>query len=346
MVRLFWEGVKTTFSLKNLYDFNPQWTLESGFDYEDRDSKNSRFMGPGGLVDVNGIDKTVIERSLFAQLYYNSDKHNWVVGGRLVDNGLFGRDFSVRSSYVYMPDETSSVKMIAGQSFRSPSLFELYGLIGCCILGQEALEPEEADSLELSYIKAWDNWFFQGSVYWAEYKSKIVRGIEFNVQMPNGQILDSVNRYRNGDSFEANGAEMELKYNSAEWNGFFNLTYVDGGDGDKFADEDHYNFKYVPDFIISSGVARQFGHWSLAANSTYRGSSRSITDGVSSSIIVDITLTYRQALANHQMLNHQLVWRNATNEKVTVPEYARRRTVDELPLRYERAIAYEVSWRW
>jgi hypothetical protein len=132
-----------------------------------------------------------------------------------------------------------------------------------CILGQKNLEPEEADSLEVSYISGWQHWLFQGTVYWAEYANKVVRGIEFNVQLPDGTVLPNVN-----------------------------LTDVNGNDGDKFGDEDHYNFKYVPDVIISA------------------------------------------------------VWRNFTNEAVTVPEYARRRTVDELPLRVEPAIAYEFIWNW
>ncbi len=344
--RLFWEGVKTTFSLKNLYDFDDNWHLESGLDFEDRDSKNSRFMDPNGLVDVNGIDKTVEESSAFVQLYYTSEKHNWVVGGRVVDNQLFGQNISGRATYVYMIDETNSVKVIAGQSFRSASLFELYGRIGCCILGQENLEPEEADSLEVSYISAWDAWLFQSTVYWAQYANKIVRGIEFNVELPDGRVLDSVNRYRNGERFAAIGAEMELKYTADDWSSFVNLTYVDGNDNDKFLDEDHYNFKYVPDMIVSAGLARKWENWSLAVNGTYRGSSKSITDGVSSSFIADMTLTYHQQLASGSPINHQLVWRNVSDEEVTVPEYARRRTVDEIPLRYEQAIAYEVSWGW
>ena len=204
-LRLFWEGVKTTISTKYLYDFNKNWTLEGGLDIERRDSKNSRFMDNNGLVDVNGINKVVDESSLFSQIYYYSDKHNWVVGGRLVDNDLFGQNFSGRLSYVYMINESRSIKFIAGQSFRSPSLFELYGQIGCCILGQVTLEPEEADSIELSYLTAWDNLLLQSTIYWTEYKNKIVRGIEFNFELPNGDILNNVNRYRNGGNLRPQG---------------------------------------------------------------------------------------------------------------------------------------------
>lgn len=344
--RLFWEGVKTTLSVKNLYDFNEQWTLESGVDYESRDSKESRFMNPNGLVDVNGIDQKITERSLFTQLYYASNKHNWVIGGRVVNNTLFGNNFSGRASYVYMLNEQSSFKIIAGQSYRSPSLFELYGVIGCCILGNEKLEPEQADTLELSYLTAWNNWFLQSTIYRANYKNKIVRGIEFDFELPSGEILDNVNRYRNGENFGATGAEIELKYTSSQWNSYFNLTYVDGNDNDRFQDEDHYNFKYVPTVTLNAGLSGRYKNWILAVNGTYRGDSKSISDGVDSSFIADLTVTYRQQQDDSSGFTHQFSIRNLSDEKVTVPEYARRRVVDELPLRYERTIAYEVSWNW
>ena len=344
--RLFWEGAKSTFSIDSVIDIGSSWVLESGLEAEHRDSKNSRFMNPNGFVDVNGVDKTINENSLHSQLYYNGEKHRWVVGGRLVDNSLFGSDYSSRASYVYMFNNKNSLKLIAGQSFRSPSLFELYGQIGCCILGQELLQPEKADSVELAYLSAWDNWFLQSSIYWAEYRNKIVRGVEYDFVLPNGEVLDNVNRYRNGNDFESTGLEVELKYNSHNWSGFANFTYVDGNKGDKFEDEDHYNFKYVPNLMISAGLSRKWNNWSLAINGTYRDSSKSISNGVSSSFIADFALTYRTALPNQSELNHQLVFRNLTNSKVMVPEYARRRVVDELPLRVEQVIGYEIRWIW
>ena len=124
------------------------------------------------------------------------------------------------------------------------------------------------------------------------------------------------------------------------------MTYVNGNNGDKFSDEDHYNFKYVPDVSLSAGIAKHLGQWSIALNATYRGSTKSIIDGINSSIIADMTLNYRQQLSHQSILSHQLVIRNLFDEQVTVPEYARRRNVEELPLRYERAVAYEVTLTW
>jgi len=356
LVKLFWEGRKSTLSLKHLYDVDNYWTIESGIDYEKRDSKNSRFERPdGSLFDVNVVDKRVEESSFFSQLYYASKDHNWVVGGRLVDNQLFGRNFSGRTSYVYMLNPSSSIKIIAGQSFRSASLLELYSGINCCIIGEQDLMPEKSDSIELSYLNAWNDWFFQGTIYWAEYKNKILRRsvIPSDVE-DHANVFSSATRYDNGKSFNAKGIEMEFKYTTEAWQAFFNLTHVNGSEDDAIVDsyqdgssQQSNNFKYVPNLNFSTGLSHHWQNFSMAINATYRGDSGSIDNGVDSSIVGDLTLNYYQFLANVNV-HHQLVIRNLTDEDVTVPEYARRvdKKLDKLPLRFGRSIGYEVTWQW
>jgi len=356
LVKLFWEGRKSTLSLKHLYDIDNYWTIESGIDYEKRDSKNSRFERPdGSLFDVNVVDKKLDESSFFSQLYYASKDHNWVVGGRLVDNQLFGRNFSGRTSYVYMINPSSSIKIIAGQSFRSASLLELYSGINCCIVGEQDLMPEKSDSIELSYLNAWNNWFFQGTMYWAKYKNKILRrSVIPSDTEDHPNVFSSATRYANGKSFNAKGIEIEFKYTDKQWQSFLNLTYVNGSDDDAIVDtyqdgssQLSSNFKYVPSLNVSTGLSHHWQKWSLAINTTYKGSSGSIDNGVDSSIVGDLTLNYYQFLANVNV-HHQLVIRNFTDEEVTVPEYARRvdKKLDELPLRFGRSIGYEVTWQW
>jgi len=98
----------------------------------------------------------VSEYSGYAQLDWKpSPAWRAVLGSRFTQNELFGENISSRGSLVYTINEKNAIKFIAGQSFRAPSLFELYFITPSqTIFGNENLQPETADTFELGYQHA------------------------------------------------------------------------------------------------------------------------------------------------------------------------------------------------
>src|SRR5204862_6861024 len=91
-------------------------------------------------------------------------------------NDLFGSNVSSRGTLVYRIDDTHSVKLIAGQSYRAPSFFELYFQTPAnTVYGNPALEPETSDSVELAYVTTMRRVFLQALLYHAGYDGKIFR---------------------------------------------------------------------------------------------------------------------------------------------------------------------------
>lgn len=329
--------------------FNSQlfdnYSLELGVNYDFREIDVFQFvLSDGSRIDYDGnlTGKDVSETSFFAQLGYESDKIKGLLGARVVDHELFGENISVRGTMVYSVSDSSTLKFIAGQSYRSPSLFELF-IVGRnnVIIGNPELKPEESNSFEVSYLKSLGDLFLQGNVYYADYKNKIQRGIE-NATLPDGSgiTLTDATVYTNGRDFSAYGLELEARYRYKQFDSFLNFNLIDGNSEDKEPDSDHYNFKYVPDYTLSAGLSKTINNFLVSSSINYRTGAQGPESSVDASTTVDVFLGYDQKskLAD---IEHRLRINNLTDTTVEVAEYARRRGVNSVPMNFGRSLAYE-----
>ncbi len=341
------EAVHIINSLKYRRPFYDDFNFELGIDHDYREIDVFQFeLSDGNVIDYEGnlAGQDVSETSVFTQIGYQKDQWKGLVGSRVVDNELFGDNVSSRGTLVYSFSDTSSVKFIAGQSYRSPSLFALY-IVGRnnIIIGNPDLIPEKSTSYEVSYLRAYGHYFLQANAYHATYDNKIYRK-SGDAVLPDGSgvVVTDTTVYANGEEFSAQGLELETRYSHDQLDGFFNVNVISGDDGDEVPGSDHYNFKYVPDFTLSAGMSKQIKNYLFSFVANYTDSTQGPEQDVDSSLVLDLMLAYTQALGQ-QVIKHSVRLNNASDESVMVAEYARRRGLNEVRMDLGRVLTYELS---
>ncbi|RKZ42716.1 MAG: hypothetical protein DRQ41_06650 [Gammaproteobacteria bacterium] len=332
-------------NIRNIISLSDDLEIEIGGDYDLRKSheyKNVQFSSNTILAENNLSNKSVSEYSGYAQLDWKpSPAWRAVLGSRFTQNELFGENISSRGSLVYTINEKNAIKFIAGQSFRAPSLFELYFITPSqTIFGNENLQPETADTFELGYQHARGYFYLQALTYYSIYKNKIYR-IKGDVTLDDRTTLNNVNVYTNGNAFHAKGLELELKYlNPKVANLFLNFDYVYGDDGDKLPGTDHYNFKYVPDFTVSAGIYKNWKDFNISLIGNYVDTTKGTNEKIDDYLSMDLNFAYQHKYRALQF-KHVLSINNVSDTLVTMPEYVRRKALNEVPLTgYERSISY------
>ena len=327
--------------------FYDDYNFELGIDHDYREIEVFQFeLSDGSVIEYDGnlAGQDVSETSVFTQVGYQKDRVKGLLGSRLVDNELFGENVSSRGTLVYSFSDISSVKFIAGQSYRSPSLFALY-IVGRnnIIIGNPDLNPEKSSSYEVSYLRAFGHYFLQANVYYATYDNKIYRK-SGDAVLPDGSgvVAQNTTFYANGEEFSAQGLELETRYSEDKLDAFFNLNVISGDDGDEVAGSDHYNFKYVPDFTLSIGMSKKIKHYFFSFVANYTDSSEGPEQSIDSSLVLDLMLGYTQPLGK-KVVHHSVRLNNASDESVAVAEYVRRRGLNEVPMDLGRVLTYEVS---
>lgn len=306
-------------NLRNRYAVTDNWQLELGGDYEFRKSLEYQNYNTltGAVLDENNMtDQHVSEFSIYGQTDYQWKSLKFVAGGRFTHNELTGDNFSPRATIVWQINPHHALKLMGGESFRSPSLFESYFIPAAkTVFGNPGLKPEKNDTLELVYQYSQGRFFGQAGVYQAWYKDKIFRN--------RGDFagFKNVSYYDNGEAFTAQGLELELKYLRPEWvDVFLNFDYVHGDDGDEVPGTDHYNFKYVPDFTVSGGLHKRFGNFDASVMANYVDCTRGASAKVDAFTIMDATLAYRHRVKKVEF-KHCVAVRNLLDDEALVPEY-------------------------
>ncbi len=335
-----------------LYDLrlNDNYHLDVGIDFDDKKSNVYRnYLKSSGetLTQNNLRDRNVLEYSVFSTLDYEKGDWKWDIGLRNVDNELYDTSLSGRATLVYSLSNQSSVKLIIGQSYRSPSLFELYVIPPeKTVFSNPALLPEKSTSYELAYLKSFGNLFLQISTYKAYYTDKIFRDRD-DVLLADNTVIYNTLVYKNGGDISVDGLEAEVRYQAESWSSFTNVNWQHGDDGDRQAGTDHYNFKYVPSYTISAGISKNIENVLLSSVVNFRDKTESSTsEQISSNLTLDIAATYKQILSETKYLQHKVALNNATNEQVEVADYARRQGLESVPQQVGREITYEISFNF
>jgi len=341
-------GYRVGGNLRNVFSIADNLNLEFGGDYEHRKSQEyPTFERSTNKIDDNNLsNRTMYEYSGYAQVDWTPlSAWKLVLGSRLTRNEIFGNNVSSRGTLAYSVNKNNTIKFIAGQSFRTPSFFELYFRTpdSTTAVGNDDLEPEKADTLELAYQYAEKNFYLQALAYHSIYKNKIHR-VNQDWKFDDGTSVNDANVYINGQEFTADGLEIELKYlNSKFADLFLNLDYVYGSDGDRQPGTEHYNFKYVPELTASGGIHRSFGNFDVSFIGNYIGSTNGPQKEIDDAVIFDLNLGYQHKYKNLQ-LRHVVSIYNLSDTLATFPEYVRHKEkgVNEMPIEYERSIFYSL----
>lgn len=336
-------GYRLGGNLRNLFSLSESLGIEIGGDYEFRNSqeyKNYRVSSQSLLANNNLFNRSVYEYSAYAQVDWKpSPAWKIILGSRFTENQLFGSNVSSRGTLAYFIDDKNTIKFIAGQSFRTPSLFELYFITsGKTVFGNEKLQPETADTFELAYQHVNGPFYMQTLAYYSVYKDKIFR---IKTDVDGDGDLDNV--YANGNKFRATGLEFELKYLNPKYaNIFLNLDYVHGNDGDRQLGTNHYNFKYVPKFNASIGVHKNLGGFNVSLIGKYIGSREGPMKKIDGSVILDLNFAYQHKF-KYFNLKQVFSIQNLTDTQVDFPEYVFRQGLNDVPLESsDRAVFYSL----
>ena len=286
-------------------------------------------------------DRSVYDWAAFGQANYTYSSLSLLLGIRYNENELFGGHVSTRGTLVYELNNKNSLKLVYGTSYRSPSLFELYFQTSSnTVFGNINLEPEESNSLELSYLTSFSNFFVQALVYRASYTNKIFRTLgDFTV--PDGTPYTNVSYYTNGGEFNATGAEIEIKYQGpSDLNAFLNYSYIDGDNGDEVNNNGHYNFRYVPEHTLTAGLAKSFGNFSVSGLVNYQSERSAPISELAAQTTLDLNIGYKHKVMYFN-LRHNISIKNVFDELVLFPEYVGR-NINSVPSGFGRQILYSL----
>ncbi|MBN3035523.1 MAG: TonB-dependent receptor [Bacteroidales bacterium] len=324
-------------------------SLDIGADYEQRTSMEYSNYDPikDSITEENNMkDKSVSEYSVFGQLNLNMEKISAVAGARYTNNEFFGSNVSPRATVVYSFNETNSLKLLYGESFRAPSLFELYfETASKTVFGNTRLDPERSRSIEFAYLTSFSDFFIQALVYQGWYSDKIFRSNDSTLLLPDG--TPNVNKrsvYDNGVEFTANGIELEVRYANPDiLNAFLSFNYLLGNDEDKDADE-NYNFKYVPEQTLTLGLSKNFAErFNISGVLHYMGETEGPKEKIGAQQMINLNLSYRHKL-NDLQVQHSFVVKNLLDENIEIPEYVNRKSsLNAIPYGTYRYLGYTLT---
>jgi outer membrane cobalamin receptor len=343
------DGYRSGATVRANYAAAKQVNVEVGTDYEYRFTRQATSRNRLTDAMLDGFtDKGDREASLFSQLDWKPGRWRLVGGTRYTNNSLSGGNVSSRGTLGYRITQHDAVKFVAGQSYRSPSLFELFTATPN-ISGNPALKPETSDSVELVYQHAKGGLYTQIGGYWAKYDQKIFRqkGVPpAYAPNPAAPVF-----YINGTPFDSTGIEAETKYTTDRWGTFFaNLDFVTGTSGDLVIEQPgsymNYNFRYVPKYTAKGGATRQWGPFGASGSFDHSGGTDGAFGPVNPWTDVQLNVWFEHP-AKGVTLRHTLSGRNVLDSDIAFPEYSRRRAnVNELPLGAEPGFFYTLGIRF
>jgi outer membrane cobalamin receptor len=343
------DGYRDGATVRANYAATKQVSIEVGTDYEYRHAREATSRNRATGLMVDGFTNTgETEASLFSQVDFKPGRWRMVGGTRYTNNSLFGGNVSSRGTVGYMVTSHDAVKFIAGQSYRSPSLFEIY-TASPNISGNPDLKPETSDSVELVYQHAQGGFYTQIGGYWAKYDQKIFR--QKGTPPPNVPNPNAPAFYINGAPFTGNGIEAEAKYTNERWGSFFaNADFMSGTSGDLVVEQPgsymNYNYRYVPKYTAKAGASRQWGPFGASASLDHSGGTDGAFGPVDPWTDVQLNVWFEHP-AKGVTLRHMFSGRNLLDSNIEFPEYARRKAnVNELPYGADPGFFYTLGIRF
>ena len=335
------EGYRLSTTAKAVVELGAGLHLQAGLDWERRTSLKYDNYNPRTEVVVaeNDMrDRKVDEGSAFLQFAYSPSRLRFLVGARYNDNELFGGHVSGRATVVFLLGDNSSLKLMGGQSYRVPSLFELYFRTPTnTVYGNTALEPETNDTVELVYTARRGNLFVEAIAYHARYDNRIYRVRRYPDFVSDPKDTSTI--YINGSRFSANGAEIEARYRlPGNLSSFAAYSVVDGDHGDEVPGTDHYNYRYVPKHTFTGGLVKYFGAFWASGVATFKSEVGAPLETIDGQSFFDLNLGYGHRVGN-LVLRHSLSAKNIADDQERIPEYVRR-NLNEVPSGYGRRISY------
>jgi outer membrane cobalamin receptor len=313
---LMLSGERLVATLKLNYTISTALDVEAGVDAEKR--MNGKHVSLDVLKDTvlrHNLKnaRNINEVSAFTQLHYKTGIANILGGLRYTNNSFSGNNLSGRVSLVSDFSDTNSIKLIYGQSYRAPTMLELF-FDHPTVVGNINLKPEKAHSVELAFVHGHGNLFFQMLGYYHKLHDLIQR-----YTPPTGPP----SMYQNISSIEGCGFELEAKYQKPGFlNAFFNYNFMSG-----LGQNAALNYRLVPNHTVKAGANKSFGNFFVSVNgyavSSVMGNPK-LNQPLAAQLMLDGHVGYKHILGAKKMaITHMLSAKNLTSSQMLIPEYIR-----------------------
>jgi len=177
---------------------------------------NDLNLGPNGehLTGEQNILKEGIDRKNFAiaieDLYSINDRFALVGGLRLDYYNNFNTHISYKLGAVNNITDNNTIKFLFNHTFRAPSWVELYANSAAEFHGNENLEPETMDMIEINWLHNFSvKDLIKLNLFYGKNSDPIIRTNK-----------DKIAIYDNGDTITVNGFELSYRRNFGEKNEF------------------------------------------------------------------------------------------------------------------------------
>jgi len=332
-------GYRPTASLKSVYNLNKNLAVDLGANYEYRESlKNEPFDifkdTVAGNWNLNNVH--VWEASAYGQINYTFKIFSALIGSRYTKNEFYGDNVSFRGTGVLAINNNNSIKLIYGESFRAPTLTELFYQNPNAI-GSANLNPEESKSYELAYLLKAGSFFGQVVGYYTNFL-----GLVSTTVNDQGQRY-----YENKINFDSYGCELELKYQAPKViNAFFNMSYVHGLNEDTIVK--NTNFYYVPKYKVAFGLNKNIGKFFVSANGIYYSKTNGFFAPVDAQYSFNATIGFSHNVNNKYNITHRIQFININESEMLFPEYNRKLpNFNTVPTTaYGRTILYTMTFNF
>lgn len=316
------------------YQFNENFSILSGAEYEERSTENKKFQDdrngsvlslvtqpPFNLPFELQQDNSILlvqadqnyEKSLYAQGDYILDAWRFVIGMRYVDNSAVGSDISPRGSVVYSINQTESIKLLYSQGVNAPTFRQSAATDSFGLPLDNNIVAETIRTWDLAYTKTADQLHYVLSVFHIE---------AFDLIKSNVNIDNIIKR---------NGAEFDMQYREENLKVFAGLSYVDEGDGHG----DDLDADYASRWMLKLGVDYRYNVHGFSAALRSAGKRA----GVDS--YHQLNLNYRYNFSSQLEFYSSIT--NALDEDVTHPNPA---TLNKLQIQAYDGIGMQVGFKF
>ncbi|MDP2960743.1 MAG: TonB-dependent receptor, partial [candidate division Zixibacteria bacterium] len=184
-----------------------------------------KFYHQDGYLTSSLPDKNY--HSSFWALYFQQEfklNHNLnlTLGAHYDDYPLLKGVTNPRVAFIYKPFGQSTIKLLYGEAFRAPSVYEKYYTDGVAMIGNNRLKPEKVKTLE----GVWEQWLGRKARSRISFYHNSVSNLITQVLNSEGML-----QYQNSSAMLSKGLELALSWKLWNgWEGFFNFTFEDSKD--------------------------------------------------------------------------------------------------------------------
>jgi iron complex outermembrane receptor protein len=217
-----WGGVEGNFT----WDFGSRNRLILGGEYQRQYLKTFlRYYDRYGYQTFAMPEESYYSSfwALYLQQEFNlSHNLNLTIGTHYDAYPLIEGVINPRVAFIYKPIGQTTLKLLYGEAFRAPSIYEKYYADGFTQVGNANLEPEKVETIE----GIWEQWL----------GNKVFTSISFYHNSITNLITqvsnaDGLLQYQNSSAIISKGLELALNWKlTNRWEGFFNFVLEESKD--------------------------------------------------------------------------------------------------------------------